>query len=112
MSREEQRMKLYCDIYIQDKGQATRAVRDFDTMFPPKEVKQEEPELSNNIFKVIGNSNHDKESESDFLVCEKVVQHYGEKIRAHLQYLVGEKSPIYYKVVPMDYKLYVFDPNS
>ncbi len=61
-------------------------------------------------MKIIGVSNHDSETDSDELVCENVNEHYAKQIVDALTARVTDRSPTFYKSVPDDYVLYVWEP--
>lgn len=61
-------------------------------------------------MKVIGKSNHDKETDSDTLVCENVTEFYGKKIVKALNAEVSDYSSTFYVLVADDYQLYVWEP--
>ncbi len=61
-------------------------------------------------FKVIAVDNYNRENRNDMLICENVNQWYGNVIVKALQDKEGAHSDNFYKLVPMDYKLYVFEP--
>lgn len=61
-------------------------------------------------MKIIGTSNFDNESVSDFLVCENVNEHWGQRIVKLINEREGENSSYFYKLVPDDHELYEFEP--
>jgi hypothetical protein len=61
-------------------------------------------------MKIICTDNFDRETENDSLVCENVNEDMGNKIVSLLLSEEHEHSPNFYKLVPDDYKLYVWEP--
>lgn len=62
-------------------------------------------------MKIICIDNFDREIVSDRLIAENVPDHYAEGIAEHLnEKYSGTTSPVYFKAVPDDYKLYTFEP--
>jgi len=61
-------------------------------------------------MKIIGADNHDSETTSDILICEKVHESYGKRIVDFLNKEVTNYSPRFYKLVPDDYVLYEWEP--
>lgn len=62
-------------------------------------------------MKIICVDNFNRDYKSDELVCENINEYYGKYIVNQLNtYFNGENSPLYFKLVPDDHKLYVFNP--
>ena len=66
--------------------------------------------MTQKFVKIIGVSNFDDETMSDTLVAERVVEVYARDIVNSLNDSGGENSYRYYKIVPEDHKLYVWEP--
>jgi len=60
-------------------------------------------------MKIIGVSNFNIETESDFIIAENVDFYYGEKMVNLLVEKMGVYNDIFLKLVPDDYKLYKFE---
>lgn len=63
-------------------------------------------------MKIIVVDNYNREHVSDILVAGTVSKYFAELIVNKLNASEGEHSDTYYKAVPDDYVLYVFDPNE
>lgn len=63
-------------------------------------------------MKVIGKSNFDLETVSDFLVCDSATKYYAKRIAAFLnaQEAGGDYSQTYYVAVEDGYELYRWEP--
>lgn len=61
-------------------------------------------------MKVIAVSNFNNETMSDILVCENVNQYWGERIVEMFNRAAGEHSARFYRLVPDDHVLYVWEP--
>lgn len=62
-------------------------------------------------MKIIAKSNFDKETQSDELIADNILnEYYGEMIVRFLNESSGDHSPNFYKLVPDDYVLYVWEP--
>jgi hypothetical protein len=62
-------------------------------------------------MKIICVDNFDREHVSDELVCENVNSYYAKTIVATLNAREHKNSANYYKAVPDDHILYVYDPS-
>ena len=61
-------------------------------------------------MKIVSTSNFDNETYCEWLVCEHVNEHYGEKIVALLNHTEGQYSPDYFRLKEDDYELYKWRP--
>lgn len=61
-------------------------------------------------MKIIGIDNFSREYVSDFLVCLNVNEYYGKLIVDQLNQLNGSNGPTYFRLVPDDHVLYVWEP--
>lgn len=62
-------------------------------------------------MKIIVKDNFDRESVSDRLIAENVSEHWAERIVDAMNAREHEHSPDFFKAVPDDYELYVYDPR-
>lgn len=60
-------------------------------------------------LKVIAVSNYDDETMNDSLICDNVNEYYGKIIVDRLNSMYPE-GRMFYKLVPQDTKLYVWEP--
>jgi hypothetical protein len=62
-------------------------------------------------MKIICVDNFDHEIVSDYLVCENINMYYGECVVEYLNNkFSGEHLSSFYRLVPDNYKLFVFEP--
>ena len=61
-------------------------------------------------MKVIGKSNFDLETLSDFLVCDSATEYYAKRIAAFLNAQGGDYSQTFFKAVEDGYELYRWEP--
>ena len=61
-------------------------------------------------MKIIAVDNYDRETVSDFLVCENINASKGKLVVDFLNRHYGEPSDYYYRLVPDEYKLYKYEP--
>lgn len=62
-------------------------------------------------MKIIRVDNFARDNVSDKLVCNNVNSYYAERITSLLNARECEDSPDFYKAVPDDHVLYVYDPE-
>lgn len=61
-------------------------------------------------FKIIGVDNYDRETRSDTFVADNVSEYYAKRIVDLLNKSAGTHSETFYKYVPLDHKLFVWEP--
>ena len=61
-------------------------------------------------MKIIATDNFGRESVSDFQVCSEIDEHHGTLFVEFLNKRQGQNGPHFYRLVPDDHVLWVFEP--
>lgn len=61
-------------------------------------------------MKIVLVDNYDRDDRSDFLVAENVTEHFANLIVKLLNEKEGKDSPNFYRAVPDNYKLKIWEP--
>lgn len=61
-------------------------------------------------FKVIAKSNFDNEMINDVLICENIEETWADEVVKAMNHYYSDNHEYFFKKVPLDYKLYEFEP--